>query len=95
MTPTCVMLRYINTVKVPIRHIVIMHIIYRSLYFSALFEFLRKLHKCFLIVNFSCTMTFFKAAGYKPTRQPGFTRDTSLWTKQTIDRCNLFSGCCQ
>ena len=25
MTPTCVMLRYINIVKVPIMHIVIMH----------------------------------------------------------------------
>ena len=38
MTPTCVMLRYINTVKVPIMHIVIMHNIYKSLYF---FSFVR------------------------------------------------------
>ena len=33
MTPSCVMLRYINIVKVPIMHIVIMHNIYKGLYF--------------------------------------------------------------
>ena len=67
MTPTGVILPFINIVKVPIMHIVIMHNIYKSLYFLVQLKFLRKLHKYLLIVTFSYTLTF-----------PGFTRDTSL-----------------